>query len=251
MLSSAKQSVLRQTMPGPPLAIIATMILSSIHYIKALYPFGRKARKMLKIGGACTFALVTTFFSVIAFGALAQGKAMDSSPAPTMGIASTIKIVAIGASNTAGWGVGSENAYPAQLQLMLQTRGYNVQVANAGKSFDTTTGMLRRLDAAVPKGTSMVIVQPGGNDFRFFGSKEQRAANIVAIADRLRAGNIKVIMFENKIVPSNLYQWDGIHFTTKGHKWIASYLMRPVLASIDTYGIADQLSSEAPKSLSE
>ena len=44
MLSSAKQSVLRQTMPGPPLAIIATMILSSIHYIKARHPFGRKAR---------------------------------------------------------------------------------------------------------------------------------------------------------------------------------------------------------------
>ena len=44
---------------------------------------------MLKIGGASTFALVTTVFSVIAFGALAQGKAMDHSAAPTMGTAPT------------------------------------------------------------------------------------------------------------------------------------------------------------------
>src|SRR3974377_1269879 len=111
---------------------------------------------MGKIGGVCTFALVTTVFSVISFGALAQGKTKDNSSAPTMGTA-PVRIVAIGASNTAGGGVGSENAYPAQLQLMLQTRGYNVQVANAGKSFDTTGGMLRRLDAAVPSGTFLFI----------------------------------------------------------------------------------------------
>ena len=200
---------------------------------------------MLKIGGACTFALVTTFFSVIAFGALAQGKAMDSSPAPTMGIASTIKIVAIGASNTAGWGVGSENAYPAQLQLMLQTRGYNVQVANAGRSFDTTGGMLRRLDAAVPSGTFLVIVQPGGNDLRFFGSKEQRAANIATITQNLVARNIKVIVLENAVVPSALYQWDGIHFTTEGHKWVASYLIGRVIALINASEVS---SGRAPAS---
>ncbi len=197
-----------------------------------------------KTSAAFAFVIVT-MTSLFSSNSLAEGSAMGASAE------STIRIVAIGASNTAGWGVGSQNAYPAQLEVMLKAKGYNVQVANAGKSFDTTTGMLRRLDAAVPKGTSIVIVQPGGNDLRFFGSKEQRAANIAAIADRLRARNIKVIMFDNKIVPSGLYQWDGIHFTTKGHKWIASYLMRPVLASIDTYGVADQLSSEAPSTLNE
>ena len=44
MLSSTKQSVLKQRMPGPPLVTIATMILSSIHYIKALESFGGKAQ---------------------------------------------------------------------------------------------------------------------------------------------------------------------------------------------------------------
>ncbi len=141
--------------------------------------------------------------------------------------ASTIKIVALGASNTAGWGVGDENSYPTQLQAMLRAKGYHAQVLNAGKSFDTTTGMLARLDAAVPAGTSIVIVQPGGNDTRFFGSKRQRAENLAAIEQRLHARNIKVIVFENTIVPSDLYQWDGIHFTREGHKVAASYLAQP------------------------
>ena len=40
----------------------------------------------------------------------------------------------------------------------------NARVANAGINGDTTAGMLRRLDRAVPAGTRVVILQPGGND---------------------------------------------------------------------------------------
>jgi len=142
-----------------------------------------------------------------------------------------MNIVALGASNTAGWGVSSQNAYPAQLVAMLRARGYDSHVANAGVSFDTTSVMLRRVDSDVPAGTSIVILNPGGNDLRFFGSQEQRAANIAAIVDRLRARNIKVIVFENTIVPATDYQWDGIHFTSEGHSVVASYLMRELTAS--------------------
>jgi len=34
-----------------------------------------------------------------------------------------LRIVAIGASNTHGWYVGNEGAYPAQLQALLKARG--------------------------------------------------------------------------------------------------------------------------------
>jgi acyl-CoA thioesterase-1 len=40
-------------------------------------------------------------------------------------------IVALGDSNTAGYGVSAENAFPARLQAMLRRGGYDVQVANA------------------------------------------------------------------------------------------------------------------------
>jgi len=63
------------------------------------------------------------------------------------------QIVAFGASNTAGYGVGSGEAYPARIEALLHAKGYNVSVANAGISGDTTSGMLSRIDSAVPRGT--------------------------------------------------------------------------------------------------
>src|SRR4029079_19027116 len=83
--------------------------------------------------------------------------------------AASIRIVAIGASNTSGWGVGEAAAYPAQLQALLKARGVDAQVVNAGVPFQTTNGMLERVDRAVPAGTQLVIIQPGGNDLRFLG----------------------------------------------------------------------------------
>ena len=91
--------------------------------------------------------------------------------------ADPLRVVAIGASNTSGWIVSSEQAYPQVLEQMLRTAGYEVQITNSGRPFDTTAGMLARLDSAVPDGTDLVILQPGANDRRFFVSAEQRANN--------------------------------------------------------------------------
>src|SRR6516162_5788035 len=82
------------------------------------------------------------------------------------GMAHAVTVVALGASNTAGKGVSADQAYPAQLEAMLRARGLDVNVINAGISGDTTGGMVARLDSAVPKGTKVVILQPGGNDLR-------------------------------------------------------------------------------------
>src|SRR5450432_2328048 len=95
--------------------------------------------------------------------------------------AEVINIVALGASNTWGWGVARHHGYPEQLQAMLRERGYDVHLKNAGVVGDTTSGMLRRIHKVVPDGTQIVIFQPGSNDLRFFGTKEQRDKNISAI----------------------------------------------------------------------
>ena len=143
--------------------------------------------------------------------------------------AAVLKIVAIGASNTYGWGVGSQNAYPAQLQALLRGKGLHANVINAGVLGDTTAGMLRRLDTAVPKGTNIVILQPGGNDLRFGFSKEQRAANIGAMVTRLRARDIRVVVFDPEI-PAEFYQWDHIHFNAAAHAKIAATLAAEIAA---------------------
>src|ERR1700691_5205939 len=107
-----------------------------------------------------------------------------------------LNIVAIGASNTTGFGVGEQNAYPAVLQALLRKKGIDASVTNAGVNGDVTSGMRSRLDSAVPKGTDIAILQPGANDLRFFGTKEARTANIAAMAQRLRRRGIRVIVYD-------------------------------------------------------
>lgn len=145
--------------------------------------------------------------------------------------AASLKIVAIGASNTSGWGVGAAAAYPAQLEALLKTRGHDVQVVNAGVPFETTNGMLARIDTAVPHGTRVVIIQPGGNDLRFLGSRERRTANIDAMVAKLRARNIPSIVYD-PVFPPQDYQWDFIHLNAEAHAKIARSLLPQVLGTI-------------------
>jgi len=145
--------------------------------------------------------------------------------------ADPFRVVAIGASNTSGWIVSSEQAYPHVLEQMLKTAGYEVQVTNSGRPFDTTAGMLARLDSAIPNRTDLVILQPGGNDRRFFVSAERRANNIAEITDHLRSRRIAFIVFD-PVFPNDYYSFDRIHFTPEAHAKIAGELMPRVIARI-------------------
>ena len=142
-----------------------------------------------------------------------------------------LNIVAIGASNTSGFGVGEQSAYPAVLERLLRQRGIEAHVTNAGVNGDVTSGMRNRLDAAVPRGTDIVVLQPGGNDLRFFGNKQERTANIAAIVHRLQARGIRVIVYDPDPVPRDFYQWDGIHFNAAAHAKIAATLAAQIAAA--------------------
>jgi acyl-CoA thioesterase-1 len=146
--------------------------------------------------------------------------------------ARVLNIVAIGASNTTGFGVGEQNAYPAVLQTLLGKKGIAANVTNAGVNGDVTAGMLRRIDSAVPKGTDIVILQPGGNDLRFFGTRAARTANIAAMAARVRARGIRVIIYDPDPVPADFYQWDHIHFNAAAHAKIAAVLAAQIEAAV-------------------
>ena len=146
--------------------------------------------------------------------------------------ARSLYIVAIGASNTSGLGVGEQNAYPAVLERLLRQKGIDAHVTNAGVWGDVTAGMRNRLDSAVPKGTDIVILQPGANDLRFFGTKEARTANISAMTQRLHARGIRVIVYDPDPVPRDFYQWDGIHFNAAAHAKIAATLAAQIIAAI-------------------
>jgi acyl-CoA thioesterase-1 len=145
--------------------------------------------------------------------------------------AAPLRIVAVGASNTHGWYVGNRGAYPALLEALLKARGIDAQVTNAGVPFDTTAGMLKRIDSDVPKGTNIVILQPGGNDRRFLMTREQRAANIATMERQLRNRSIKVIVYDEDI-PLRYYALDLIHLNSEGHAMIAAALLPRVITAI-------------------
>jgi acyl-CoA thioesterase-1 len=166
--------------------------------------------------------MVKTIVLVVSF-VLSTANIADAAP---------LRIVAIGASNTHGWYVGKQAAYPAQLQALLKASGIDAEVTNAGVPFDTTAMMRRRLDADVPDGTDLVILQPGANDLRFFGTRENRAENISAMLRRLRARSIKAIVYDEDI-PWRYYTFDFIHLTREGHAMIASQLLPRVIATLD------------------
>jgi acyl-CoA thioesterase-1 len=107
--------------------------------------------------------------------------------------------------------------------------------------------MRNRLDAAVPKDTDIVILQPGGNDLRFFGTKQARTANVAAMVQRLRARGIRVIVYDPDPVPRDFYQWDGIHFNAAAHAKIAATLAAQI-ATAAKPAAAAQTSAPSPES---
>jgi len=137
------------------------------------------------------------------------------------------QIVALGASNTAGYGVGASSAYPAQLEQILSAKGRPMSVTNAGISGNTTGGMLARLSSAVPAGTKIVILQIGGNDARKGMSLVNARANRAEIHGQLHARGIRSIEADGYVLSalrSGLRQPDGIHMTVKGHRRVAQQI---------------------------
>ena len=70
-------------------------------------------------------------------------------------------VVALGASNTFGKGVSPGKSYPAQLEAMCRPRA-SMPRSSTPASMAAPEGMLAQLDSAVPRGASVVILQPGG-----------------------------------------------------------------------------------------
>jgi acyl-CoA thioesterase-1 len=93
--------------------------------------------------------------------------------------------------------------------------------------------MLARLKSAVPDGTAVGILQPGGNDKRR-GQGGGRAANIADVKSRLAARHIKVLVLGHlgQIAGRATRDPDGQHFNAQGHAAIARSLVPRVMAVV-------------------
>lgn len=104
------------------------------------------------------------------------------------------KIVALGDSLTAGYGLVESQSYPALLQQKLDADGYQFEVVNAGVSGDTTAGGLRRLEWALTGDVKVLIVALGGNDGLRGLSVGEMKQNLAKIIEHARERNVLVIL---------------------------------------------------------
>jgi acyl-CoA thioesterase-1 len=75
-----------------------------------------------------------------------------------------VKIVVLGDSLSAGYGLAVQDAFPSKLAVALKAKGYEVEMINAGVSGDTATGGLDRFDWSVPADADALILELGAND---------------------------------------------------------------------------------------
>lgn len=148
-----------------------------------------------------------------------------------IGAADAAEVVALGASNTYGKGVNRSEDFPAQLEAMLHGKGLRVSVANAGVNGDTTAGMLSRFDGAVDGSTRVLLLQPGGNDFRK-GVGGERGSNVSAIMAKAAQRHIRVVMVENGMFRGLPHQVDGVHLTPDGYRMLAAALLPRVMGGL-------------------
>jgi len=108
--------------------------------------------------------------------------------------ARTIKLLVLGDSLTAGFGLPVRDGFQALISKGLAAQGYNVQIIDAAVPGDTTAGGLARLNWALADGADAAIVELGGNDMERGLDPRVIEANLTAILNQLSARHVKILL---------------------------------------------------------
>ncbi|MGB0631037.1 MAG: arylesterase [Alphaproteobacteria bacterium] len=110
------------------------------------------------------------------------------------GAADAPRLMILGDSLTAGYGLPQDQAFPVQLEAALRANGRSVEVINAGVSGDTTAGGLARLDWALASKPTHVLVELGANDMLRAVDPGVTRKNLDSIVMKLKARGIRVML---------------------------------------------------------
>lgn len=108
--------------------------------------------------------------------------------------AENFRILVLGDSLSAGYGLDKGDAFPEQLEISLRAKGHDVSLINAGVSGDTSKGGLARLNWALVDNPHMVILELGANDGLRGLDPVLMKSNLSQIIQRLKAKQIKVLL---------------------------------------------------------
>ena len=120
--------------------------------------------------------------------------ALAVAPVITPAAAEPVRLVVVGDSLTAGYGLPPGAGFPAKLEAALRERGRDVTVIDAGVSGDTTAGGLSRLDWSVGTDAQAVIVELGGNDMLRGIDPARTEENLDRIVARLSERGLPVLV---------------------------------------------------------
>lgn len=115
----------------------------------------------------------------------------------------SIRIVAIGDSLIAGYGLKPQHGFTSKLQGLLNDRGCSVQIVNSGISGDTTNGGLARIDWVLSDPYAGVILFLGYNDAFRAVPVESVRHNLTEIINKIQSRNLPILFFGAK-APRNL-----------------------------------------------
>jgi acyl-CoA thioesterase-1 len=125
--------------------------------------------------------------------------------------AAPLRLLVLGDSLAAGYGLAQPDGFQAQLAAALKQQGRDVRIIDGGVSGDTSTGGLARLDWALGDGADAAIVELGANDgLRGIDPTSTQAA-LGRILDMLAAKRIPVLL-SGMYAPPNLGQAYGDQF---------------------------------------
>lgn len=95
-------------------------------------------------------------------------------------------VLFLGTSLTAGYGLPSEEAFPALVQQRIDARSLSYDVVNAGVSGDTSAGGLRRLDWLLQRPIAVLVLELGANDMLRGLDVDALESNLRTILERTR-----------------------------------------------------------------
>ena len=114
-----------------------------------------------------------------------------------------VRILILGDSLAAGYGLSAPDGFQAQMQAKLRKAGREVTFIDAAVSGDTSAGGRARLDWALGDGADAAVVELGGNDGLRGLDPASTEANLTAILDTLAAKHIPVLL-TGMLAPPNL-----------------------------------------------
>ncbi|NQU56808.1 MAG: arylesterase [Rhodospirillales bacterium] len=108
--------------------------------------------------------------------------------------ASPVRILVLGDSLSAGYGLMLPDSFPSQLERALTRDGIDVMVINAGVSGDTSAGGLSRLDWTLSEGVEAVIIELGANDGLRGIEPDETQKNLDSIIAKLKQRGLAILL---------------------------------------------------------